>query len=47
MEGTLNLVIGVVIGLLIGNVHGRLSVIKEAQALVAEAIMEIRDKYEI
>lgn len=46
MESALIFLAGWLLGVLVGNVHGRRSIIKEAQALVSEAIMEIRDKYE-
>lgn len=46
MESALIFLAGWLVGVLVGNVHGRRSIVKEAQALVAEAIMEIRDRYE-
>ena len=46
MESTLIWASGFLVGFMLGIVRGRRSIVKEAQVLVAEAIMEIRDKYE-
>ena len=37
---------GFLVGFLVGVVRGRRSIVREAQELVAQAIMEIREKYE-
>jgi hypothetical protein len=46
MESLIVFVSGVMFGLMFGVMVGRRSIVKEAQALVAETILEIRDKYE-
>lgn len=46
MESALIFLAGWLVGVLVGNVHGRRSIVKEAQTLVAETIIEIRDRYE-
>jgi hypothetical protein len=46
MEAALIFFVGWLFGIFIGSIHGRRSIVKEAQALVAETIIEIRDRYE-
>ena len=46
MESTLVFGFGFLVGFMVGVVRGRRSIVREAQELVAQAIMEIRDKYE-
>jgi hypothetical protein len=46
MESLIVFVSGVMFGLMFGVMVGRRSIVKEAQALVAETILEVRDKYE-
>ena len=46
MESTLVFGFGFLIEFLLGIVRGRRSIVREAQELVAQAIMEIREKYE-
>ena len=46
MESLIVFIVGIMFGFMFGVMSGRRSIVKEAQALVAEAIMEIRDKYE-
>ena len=46
MESTLIWAFGFLVGFMVGIVRGRRSIVREAQELVAQAIMEIREKYE-
>ena len=46
MESTLVFGFGFLVGFMVGVVRGRRSIVREAQELVAQAIMEIREKYE-
>ena len=46
MESTLVFGFGFLVGFMVGIVRGRRSIVREAQELVAQAIMEIREKYE-
>lgn len=46
MESTLVFGVGFLFGFMIGVIRGRHSIVREAQELVAQAIMEIREKYE-
>jgi hypothetical protein len=46
MESTLIWAFGFLVGFMVGIVRGRRSIVREAQELVAQAIMEIKDKYE-
>ena len=46
MESTLIWASGFLFGFMVGVVRGRRSIVREAQELVAQAIMEIREKYE-
>lgn len=46
MESTLIWAFGFLVGFMVGIVRGRRSIVRESQALVAETIMEIREKYE-
>ena len=38
---------GFLVGFLVGVIRGRRSIVREAQALVSEAIMEIRKGYKV
>jgi hypothetical protein len=42
MENFIVFIIGVLFGFMFGVLSGRRSIVKEAQALVAQAIMEVR-----
>jgi hypothetical protein len=42
MENLIVFIIGVLFGFMFGVLSGRRSIVKEAQALVAQAIMEVR-----
>jgi hypothetical protein len=46
MESTLIWAFGFLVGFMVGIVRGRRSIVREAQELVAQAIMEIKEKYE-
>ena len=46
MESTLIFGFGFLVGVMVGVVRGRRSIVREAQELVAQAMMEIRGKYE-
>jgi hypothetical protein len=46
MESTLIFGVGLLVGFMVGVVRGRRSIVREAQELVAQVIMEIREKYE-
>ena len=46
MESTLVFGFGFLVGFMVGVVRGRRSIVREAQELVAQAIMEIKEKYE-
>ena len=46
MESALIWGFGFLVGFMVGVIRGRRSIVHEAQELVAQAIMEIRDKYE-
>jgi hypothetical protein len=46
MESTLIFGFGFLVGFMVGVVRGRRSIVREAQELVAQVIMEIREKYE-
>ena len=45
MEDTLIWGFGFLVGFMLGVIRGRRSIVREAQALVAEAIMRIREGY--
>jgi len=47
MEGTLIWGFGFLVGFMFGVIRGRRSIVREAQALVAEAIMQIRKGYKV
>jgi len=47
MEGTLIWGFGFLVGFMLGVIRGRNSIVREAQALVAEAIMQIRKGYKV
>ena len=47
MEDTLIWGFGVLVGYIVGVLRGRRSIVREAQALVSEAIMEIRKGYKV
>ena len=47
MEDTLIWGCGFFVGFLVGVIRGRRSIVREAQALVSEAIMEIRKGYKV
>ena len=47
MEDTLIWGFGVLVGYIVGVIRGRRSIVREAQALVAEAILEIRKGYKV
>ena len=47
MEDTLIWGCGFLVGFLVGVIRGRRSIVREAQALVAEAILEIRKGYKV
>lgn len=46
MESTLIFGFGFLIGFIVGVIRGRRSILQEAQELVAQTIIEIREKYE-
>ena len=46
MEITLIFGFGFLVGFMVGVIRGRRSILQEAQELVAQTIMEIREKYE-
>ena len=47
MEDTLIWGFGFLVGFMLGVIRGRRSIVREAQALVAEAIMRIREGYKV
>ena len=47
MEDTLIWGFGVLVGYIAGVIRGRRSIVREAQALVSEAILEIRKGYKV
>ena len=47
MEDTLIWGCGFLVGFLVGVIRGRRSIVREAQALVAETILEIRKGYKV
>ncbi len=46
MEITLIFGFGFLVGFMVGVIRGRRSILQEAQELVAQTIIEIREKYE-
>jgi hypothetical protein len=47
MEDTLIWGFGFLVGFMLGVIRGRHSIVREAQALVAEAIMQIRKGHKV
>jgi hypothetical protein len=47
MEDTLIWGFGFLVGFMLGVIRGRHSIVREAQALVAEAIMRIREGHKV
>jgi hypothetical protein len=47
MEDTLIWGFGFLVGFMLGVIRGRRSIVREAQALVAEAIMRIREGHKV
>ena len=47
MEDTLIWGFGFLVGFMLGVIKGRHSIVREAQALVAEAIMKVREGHKV